>query len=385
MMALLVASAEAATSGCRVHVNTATGDYRVLIGTEGWLVSAPTRFHAAGKWYSSHDKSLVLTGSTHEDGKDGVGQYNATTLKWRGGSVAYETIFRQYESSCIFEQRYPMGVSNMSTGKGVGKLLASAFPSFDLDTAAQAARGSTSRGFYLWQGGGVPANNGWRADGTGTGVWPPAHKVTESCKSVQNPVSCSLVGVTAIFDEALRRSAVLSAANNFLAAAQQFEPAGGGLGRRLTYGMHARNEKVPAGFRLQTIVHGSAGGPNVAMREWGAALLRRSGKPRGVWRQDRSLQMLGYTTDNGAYYCACAPRAARLAVLEPAPHAAAEKRACDSHSARLQHDQPHLLPHLPRVCRLRRDCARTQEACRRARCALPLDPVRLVVLQQGER
>lgn len=300
------AAPSVATQQCKISVDVSTGGYSVLIGGDAWLHSAPTRFHANGKWFSSHDSTLLLKSSATEDGEDGIGRFNSTTLTWTAGSTKFETVFRQYASgSCVFEQRFPDGVRNMSTGNvgQAGNLLASAFPSFDLNVAAAAA--SASKGYYLWQGGGVPAMEPWRRDGTGVGVWPPQHAITESCKAVQTPVSCSLVGVLALFEESLAHTAVISPASNFLAAAMHFEPADGGdpaLGRRLSYGMHARIEKVPADFRLATIVHGTAAGPNVAMREWGAALLRRSGKPRGAWRSDRSLQMLGYTTDNGAYY-----------------------------------------------------------------------------------
>jgi hypothetical protein len=287
---------QAADSGrmaCTLSVDTATGAYAVLIGGEAWLHSAPTRFHASGLWFSSHDKSLVLKGSAREVGEDGIGRYNATALTWAGGSTQYQTVFRQYTTGeCIFEQRFPDGVANMSTGLAgqTGNLLASAFPSFDLE--APDAASSARTGYYLWNGGGVPADEPWRGDGSGVGVWPPQHVVKESCSAVQTPVSCSLVGVLALFKASLDQTAVISAASNFLAAAQHFEPAADGLGRRLSYGMHARIEKVPADFRLATIVHGAPAGPNAAMRGWGDALLRRSGKPRGVWRDDRSLQVL---------------------------------------------------------------------------------------------
>jgi hypothetical protein len=37
---------------------------------------------------------------------------------------------------------------------------------------------------------------------------------------------------------------------------------------------------------------------NEAMMGWGAHLLRRAGKPADVWKDDYSLNYLGYTTDS---------------------------------------------------------------------------------------
>jgi hypothetical protein len=58
---------------------------------------------------------------------------------------------------------------------------------------------------------------------------------------------------------------------------------------------------VPAGFTLETVVVLSAG-INKAMDKWGDVLLARSGKVRDAYKRDYSIQWLGYSTDNGAYY-----------------------------------------------------------------------------------
>ncbi len=61
-------------------------------------------------------------------------------------------------------------------------------------------------------------------------------------------------------------------------------------------------ESVPAGFSMATLLHVNAEGFNAAMVSWGNQLLLRGGKAKGLWQADFSLRMLGYTTDNGAYY-----------------------------------------------------------------------------------
>ena len=312
---LLVASSvgflaftSAVPAPCAVEVNVATGTYTVSIGGEPWLASAPTRFHSDGRWYSSADKTLVLTGhQSGVSGSDGIGQYTATTLSWKGGDTRYQTVFRQYASACVFEQVYPDGASNMSLGNtstNVG-VISSAFPSFDVAAGeARRSRNAPRLGYFNWQGEGVPGNPQPSA-----GLWPPAadpaNATGSECRGVNQPAPCALSGVLAIFEEGLGHTAVLSPANNFIVAAHQYEliaPVSGGGRLALSYGLQSRLTEIPAGFGLMTILQAAAAGPNAAMQEWGGALLRRSGKPKGAWRTDRSLNTLGYTTDNGAYY-----------------------------------------------------------------------------------
>jgi hypothetical protein len=44
------------------------------------------------------------------------------------------------------------------------------------------------------------------------------------------------------------------------------------------------------------------------MMEWGSRLLTQyATKPRFAYRDDFVMQQLGYSTDNGAFYCCCTP------------------------------------------------------------------------------
>ncbi|KAH8067431.1 hypothetical protein JL721_7542 [Aureococcus anophagefferens] len=63
-----------------------------------------------------------------------------------------------------------------------------------------------------------------------------------------------------------------------------------------------RVKAVPAGHVVETIVHFSKDGVNGAMDAWGAALLGRYGKDRAVAEADFTVNYLGYSTDNGAFY-----------------------------------------------------------------------------------
>lgn len=70
-------------------------------------------------------------------------------------------------------------------------------------------------------------------------------------------------------------------------------------GGSFCFGLDAPVANVPAGYSLESIVYLGVG-VNKAMVDWGAVLLRKYGTKRPV---DYTTQHLGFSTDNGAYYC----------------------------------------------------------------------------------
>ena len=69
------------------------------------------------------------------------------------------------------------------------------------------------------------------------------------------------------------------------------------------YGLQGSITAVPADYSLSFVIaESSAGGVNAAFEEWGDKLLHRYGKSREMTYRDFSLNYLGYSTDNGAYY-----------------------------------------------------------------------------------
>ena len=81
----------------------------------------------------------------------------------------------------------------------------------------------------------------------------------------------------------------------------------------LSYGVMGSISSVPAGFAMETIVYSSASGVSAAMLGWGDVLLKEYGKQRYAYRDDLTMQRLGYSTDNGAFYCCCTPYVAAAA------------------------------------------------------------------------
>lgn len=98
-----------------------------------------------------------------------------------------------------------------------------------------------------------------------------------------------------LFDEDVSNTLVVSPYSNFMAGSQVVSAAGGDL----QCGVMGGVASIPAGFDYETVVYYGAG-VNAAMRGWGAALQRRSGKSRAARDADHSINYLGYWTDNGA-------------------------------------------------------------------------------------
>ena len=74
----------------------------------------------------------------------------------------------------------------------------------------------------------------------------------------------------------------------------------------LSYGIMGNVSRVPAGHTMETLLLHRPSGVTDAVLAWGDALLAYggSGKRReDAWHRDMTLRTLGYSTDNGAYYC----------------------------------------------------------------------------------
>ena len=102
----------------------------------------------------------------------------------------------------------------------------------------------------------------------------------------------------------MSKVAVISSFSNFMSASAG--PLSNGTGT--AYGLQASITEVPAGYTLSYIVSaanngdGASAGVNEAFEAWGDKLLKTYGKSRDVTYKDFSLNYLGYSTDNGAFY-----------------------------------------------------------------------------------
>jgi hypothetical protein len=115
-------------------------------------------------------------------------------------------------------------------------------------------------------------------------------------------IPSKLIGVTGFgplcaFTKDLSKSAVISSFSQFMAASN------GRTNDGVSYGLQGSITEVPAGYSLSFVVAQSpAGGVQAAFEAWGDRLLQRYSKEREVTYADYSLNFLGYSTDNGAFY-----------------------------------------------------------------------------------
>ncbi|KAK7231925.1 hypothetical protein SO694_00083057 [Aureococcus anophagefferens] len=129
----------------------------------------------------------------------------------------------------------------------------------------------------------------WRGDMLGSAAVGNTSNLTDLAGGLED------TGPVCFFDD--DAAAVVSAASSFMSANHVLGDDGA-----LTFGLMGRVKAVPAGHVVETIVHFSKDGVNGAMDAWGAALLGRYGKDRAVAEADFTVNYLGYSTDNGAFY-----------------------------------------------------------------------------------
>ena len=103
-------------------------------------------------------------------------------------------------------------------------------------------------------------------------------------------------GPVVLFPPDLQTPLVLSGYTNFMAHSQTLD-----ANNTLSYGIMGGVTSVPAGYSVSTVLVLTAG-INQAMDDWGDVLLNKYGKERYAYKRDFANQVLGYSTDNGAFY-----------------------------------------------------------------------------------
>lgn len=257
------------------------GSYVIAVNGVAWLNSASTYFRNDGQTFSSASGNLSVISIQNTSGQDVIGTFDKTTLTWQTSTgVQFLTAIRTYtsgSSAVVFEQLFPLGANATSMGptQDSQNVVLSSWPSFDV------AATSVDLGYLGYAGQMV----GWN---TYTGIW-------NAQTILQGGVGNS--GPLVLFNQDASTSIVISAFSNFMAHSQYFDPAA----HTLSYGLMGSITSVPVGYTLETIVY-AGDGINAGMLGWGDALLTRYNKQRHAYKRDYTLQTLGYSTDNGAYY-----------------------------------------------------------------------------------
>lgn len=291
-VAAAAATTDAATPSISASVDSASGVFHVTVNGAEWFSGGDTSVTFDGVKYSASAGTLALNGSVAVQGSDAVGSYTGTTLLWRaagaGGAAArFETRVRVYADSAavVFEQAFPDGAKNLSVGDI--DAVSSSFPAFDLRSDAKVAAAAPQRGYQQWASFGTPGS-----DPNAAGPWPPVGSSALAASWKRE------TGSLAVFAVDLSATVVISPMTSFDAWGQEYDDPG----RAFTWGVRGSAVSVPPGFTMATVAVASGGGINRAMYAWGDVLLRVGGKERGAYREDVSLNYLGYTTANGAFY-----------------------------------------------------------------------------------
>lgn len=252
---------------------TDTGDFSISVGSALWFQGEDICINSHYTRYCRNDGSLKKKTSEEINGSDSYGKFKGISIVWEAGNLDFKTNVREYldGGTIIFEQ-----VFSESSGTSVGdqnKVLSS-WPSF----AANQYNG-VNRGYITWEG-------AMMGDNVHIGNW--------NSKSLDVPSGLKDSGPLAVFSTT--DCVVISSASEFMSANQYYDE-----NHVLHYGVMGSVLEVPAGFSLETIFSLGSGVSN-SMDTWGEKLLKRYGKNRTIANSDFTINYLGYSTDNGAYY-----------------------------------------------------------------------------------
>jgi len=289
--------------------------FTISVGGSVWFASAPVALHEGSCWYLSAPQAaygswgddvgqLVTSGRARGAGLDGVyGPYERYTVSFAtsprtcaGGESSQpptriDVEYRVYaERSMVeFTQTFVDGVVNASSHSPFRTV--ASFPSFDTSPDRSRIDGLRT---LSWQG-----------------LWD--HGTLEV--GLDHYIGGRQGGVPLLFWDALEsvptNVVVLSPLDNFMtgyicAHRDRSDPDSmdwmTGPPSRLDCGPTGMLKEVPAGHSQRYVMYFGGGGITDTLYGWGSALLDRSSKLRYTSREDPTISLLGYWTDNGAYY-----------------------------------------------------------------------------------
>ena len=276
-----------------VEIDPQKGTYSVKYRGQLWLGSGLVSVLANNRWYRSaelkfpvhgqHDQRpgiLILEDSKRVSGTDRLGLYESVSLQWKVPTIPNSIItgFRLYRDRpyLVFFQSFPGGFDNYSSGNWI--IPSVVFPQFLHEWE------SSRSDLYSWTSGGMFSH-----------------------RFAYGPAS-SLAGTVdlLLLSDADYETLILSPFANYLVATQQslpiasqdeYEPNKGAI----NCGIEGLVQKIPPGFQHEHImVVGS--GPQSTLRDWGQALLRRTGKEVPSKYNGDNMKYPVYWDDYGAYY-----------------------------------------------------------------------------------
>eukprot|EP00051_Salpingoeca_urceolata_P021745 m.344479 g.344479 ORF g.344479 m.344479 type:complete len:749 (-) comp19854_c2_seq17:290-2536(-) len=248
------------------------GSYIVTVNGSPWFSSMDTYVTLGNTTYAAHNNTLKLESKDHSAGADSGGAYTVYNQLWTTGTTFWFTSIRVYTEHVVFSQKFLEDATGTATGNRQD--VSSCFPSFNMSIDA-------TRGYVSYQG-------DMTGSSTRVGTWGDVSALGTGVRGT---------GPIVVFKKDLSVSTVVSPYSNFMSLNQAYHK----HTNTLAFGLAGSVDKVPAGFTLETIVSVGSG-INQGMNTWGDILLSQYGKKRHAYRQDMAMELLGYSTDNGAYY-----------------------------------------------------------------------------------
>ena len=290
---LFLVAALAGAAALDVVIDEATGAYEIVHAGTRYFRSGPTSFRSAGQTHSTADGTLVLSEVFRaSDGLDGLGRFNETCLLYNtsDGAAQFQGNIRVYDAGAIFlEAFFVSGATDVSVGDADKTV--SAFPSFEIDDDGPL------RGQCQWTSWDYP-------DAGAVEVGHHKHKVpfeSPTCRPWTSetvvPSGIAGTGPMVVFAEDDNMSFVLSPMSHFMAASLASSPGA------FSFGVAGNVTAVDPLWAMKTVVvlgegiGGALGAFGSLMRGWFGK--RDAAAARSA---DVTLQYLGYSTDNGAYY-----------------------------------------------------------------------------------
>eukprot|EP01039_Chlorochromonas_danica_P003209 gene3209-3514_t len=265
---------------------------------ELWFQSSDVFYFKSNQQYSTADGSTALLSRTESNGTDKLGTFLQHDLAFTSDGETVDMVGRikQYSSFIIFEQSFPNGLNQTSTGNADG--LSTGFPTFfltDPQTPQQPA------GYAHWISWFYDANPKMERNKrrllVAPGFQTPVQGIWNRTTSLPGGIGGS--GVTAVYPLNGPYNAILGAFGQPMAVSQVSSSPG-----QLSYGVMGNATHLPSSFSPQIQLSFSKKGITHGLLKFGQRMTRFYNK-ESRWRlraKDLTLRFLGYTTDNGAYY-----------------------------------------------------------------------------------
>lgn len=247
--------------------------------------SGPASFRHAGVTLTA-GTSLACAAANVSSGIGPHGPWTETALTWvRPGTASprFVTALRLDKAAAVFVQRYPDGAEGTSTADP--DAVVSSFPSFTTTTSGTASERLGFVHFAGFMAGDYPQYGTWDSNAS----YPRGTFLLSG--GIRNS------GVLCLFSRDRRASLVISPLTQFMSASLLK------YNDTVAWGVMGNASRIPKGFEASWAVVPAVGmGVNDAVFHWGSYMLSEYGKRATPHARDHTLQYLGYSTDNGAFY-----------------------------------------------------------------------------------